>query len=223
MFSIALRHDEHTRKYRVAASQPSGWELTLTEDTKPTRQVHYDDWHRVERAMLTCSRDRPTHRKGLDRRLGIVPPPAYISLVRFRGFGLGSPAMPVLYEIDVDRRLVRTTCAGSVVFDQVMKHFAALERDPRRTAAMDVVLDIRTITTTPETSQLRQVAERISPAQSTLTWGRLVIVASTPEAIGIGRLFTQFAQGRFVAATVVGTLGEAERWLQESSFEATGT
>ncbi len=51
MFSIALQHDEHTRKYRVAASQPSGWELTLTEDTKATRQVHYDDWHRVERAL----------------------------------------------------------------------------------------------------------------------------------------------------------------------------
>jgi len=53
MFSIALRHDEHTRKYRVTASQLSGWELTLTEDTKPTRQMHYDDWHRVERALLT--------------------------------------------------------------------------------------------------------------------------------------------------------------------------
>jgi hypothetical protein len=53
MFSIALRHDEHTRKYRVTASHPSGWELTLTEDTKPTRQVHYDDWHRVERAVAT--------------------------------------------------------------------------------------------------------------------------------------------------------------------------
>jgi hypothetical protein len=53
MFSIALRHDEHTRKYRVTASQLSGWELTLTEDTKPTRQIHYDDWHRVERALLT--------------------------------------------------------------------------------------------------------------------------------------------------------------------------
>jgi hypothetical protein len=28
MFSIALRHDEHTRKYRVTASPSSGWELT---------------------------------------------------------------------------------------------------------------------------------------------------------------------------------------------------
>jgi hypothetical protein len=128
--------------------------------------------------------------------------------------------MPVLYEIDVHRNLVRTTCAGSVTFDQVMAHFAALERDPRRTGAMDVVLDIRTITTTPETSQLRQVAERISPEKSTLKYGRLAIVAFTPEAIGIGRLFTQFTRGRFVATNVVGTLEEAERWLRPSSLEA---
>ena len=125
--------------------------------------------------------------------------------------------MPVLYEIDVNRHLVRTTCAGSVTFDQVMAHFAALERDPRRTGAMDVMLDLRTITTTPETSQLRQVAERISPEQSTLKYGRLVLVAFTPEAIGIGKLFAQFARDRFVATTVVGTIDEAERWLGESS------
>ena len=53
MFSIALKQDQHTRDYRVTASQPSGWELTLTEDLKPVRHVHYDDWHRVERALAT--------------------------------------------------------------------------------------------------------------------------------------------------------------------------
>jgi hypothetical protein len=128
--------------------------------------------------------------------------------------------MPVLYEIDVNRRLVRTTCAGAVTFEQVMAHFAALERDPRRTGAMDVVLDIRTITTTPETSQLRQVAERISPERSTLKYGRLVIVAFTPEAIGIGRLFVQFARDRFASTAVVNTLQDAERWLQAATLEA---
>ncbi len=51
MFSIALKHAEHTRKYHVTAAQPSGWELTLLEDHQPTRQVHYEDWHRVERAL----------------------------------------------------------------------------------------------------------------------------------------------------------------------------
>jgi hypothetical protein len=53
MFSIALRHAEHTRKYRVSASHVSGWDLTLVEDLRPTRHVHYDDWHRVERAVAT--------------------------------------------------------------------------------------------------------------------------------------------------------------------------
>ena len=53
MFAIALKHDQHTRDYRVTVSQPSGWQLTLTEDLKPTRQVHYEDWHRVERALQT--------------------------------------------------------------------------------------------------------------------------------------------------------------------------
>jgi hypothetical protein len=51
MFSIALRHDQHTREYAVSASQPSGWELTLREDLERTRRVHFNDWHRVERAV----------------------------------------------------------------------------------------------------------------------------------------------------------------------------
>jgi len=53
MYSIALRQAEHTRKYRVSMSPSFGWELTLTEDLKPIRHVHYDDWHRVERALVT--------------------------------------------------------------------------------------------------------------------------------------------------------------------------
>jgi hypothetical protein len=53
MLSIALRHAEHTRKYRVSPSDISGWDFTLLEDLRPIRQVHYDDWHRVERAMAT--------------------------------------------------------------------------------------------------------------------------------------------------------------------------
>jgi hypothetical protein len=53
VFTIALRHDEHIRRYRVTAAQNSGWELTLTEDMKPIGQVHFDDWHRVERALAS--------------------------------------------------------------------------------------------------------------------------------------------------------------------------
>ena len=51
MFSIALRQAGHTRKYHVSPSNISGWDLTLLEDLRPIRQVHYDDWHRVERTL----------------------------------------------------------------------------------------------------------------------------------------------------------------------------
>jgi len=51
MFSIALQHDRHTREYAVTPSGGSGWELTLQEDHRTTRQVHYTDWHRLERAV----------------------------------------------------------------------------------------------------------------------------------------------------------------------------
>src|SRR3954464_13499025 len=123
--------------------------------------------------------------------------------------------MPVLYEIDRDRALVRTTCAGFVTFDQVMAHFSALERDPRCRDLMDVILDLRQVTSMPETSQLRQVAERIAAGESRLRYGRLAIVAVEPERVGMGKLFVQFAQGRFVAATVVPTIEDAARWLED--------
>lgn len=51
MFSIALRHEQHTRQYDVSVSQPSGWELTLREDLDHIKRVHFEDWHRVERAV----------------------------------------------------------------------------------------------------------------------------------------------------------------------------
>jgi hypothetical protein len=51
MLSIALRHEQHTRQYAIAPSQPSGWEFTLQEDLERTKSVHFEDWHRVERAV----------------------------------------------------------------------------------------------------------------------------------------------------------------------------
>ena len=57
MFSIALRHEQHTRQYAVSASQLSGWELTLQEDLERTRSVHFEDWHRVERAVAVVRRE----------------------------------------------------------------------------------------------------------------------------------------------------------------------
>jgi hypothetical protein len=123
--------------------------------------------------------------------------------------------MPITYDIDRERPLVRTTLAGFVTFTEVMAHFAALESDPRRSDTMNVLIDIRGLTSVPETGQLRRAANRIDPERSPLQYGVCAIVASDPAAVGTGKLFAVFARERFRATTIVPTIEEAERWLLE--------
>src|SRR5207245_903351 len=106
-----------------------------------------------------------------------------------------------------------TTVTGFVIFDEVMAHFVALERDPQRPGMMNVLIDIRGMTSTPETGQLRRAAERISPGKSELQFGACAIVAVDPSAVGMGKLFAVFAREQFRASIVVSTIEEAERWL----------
>ncbi|MEO8681892.1 MAG: hypothetical protein ABI665_22790 [Vicinamibacterales bacterium] len=48
-YSKQLRFQEHTRRYSIAATK-DGWEVREELDSQLVRQVHYQDWHRVERA-----------------------------------------------------------------------------------------------------------------------------------------------------------------------------
>ena len=123
--------------------------------------------------------------------------------------------MPVTYEIDPIRGLVRTACTGFVTLEEVMTHFAALEQDPRRTGSFDVLLDLRGVTSNPETGQLRKAANRIDPERTTLQFERCAIVASDLALVGMAKLFAVFARGRFRATTVVSTIEAAEQWLAQ--------
>ena len=57
MFQLSLRHADHTRRYSIAAAGSSGWEVRLEEDHTLRRHDHYDDWHRVERALALFERE----------------------------------------------------------------------------------------------------------------------------------------------------------------------
>ncbi len=50
MFTISLRHDAETRRFSLHSSPGSGWVIVREQDRREIRQ-HYEDWHRVERAM----------------------------------------------------------------------------------------------------------------------------------------------------------------------------
>lgn len=51
MFELRLCRADHVRKYSIVAVAPSGWEVRCQEDQTTCRLDHYEDWHRVERAL----------------------------------------------------------------------------------------------------------------------------------------------------------------------------
>ena len=55
-FDKSLRYQENTRRYSIATTD-TGWEVREERDSKVVRQVHYQDWHRVERARRTIAHE----------------------------------------------------------------------------------------------------------------------------------------------------------------------
>jgi hypothetical protein len=131
--------------------------------------------------------------------------------------------MPISYDIDRERALIRTTLTGFVTFTEVIAHFDALEDDPRQSGTLNVLLDLRGLTSVPETGQLRRAAARIDPERSPLQFGACALVAIDPETVATGKLFAVFARQRFRATTIVPTLEDAERWLLDREQPPDGT
>ena len=54
MFAKELTQAGHTVRFSIT-EKDRGWEVREEEDSRVVRRVRYDDWHRVERALLTMS------------------------------------------------------------------------------------------------------------------------------------------------------------------------
>lgn len=52
MYEKSLSHQGHTRRFAIAENG-GVWEVRTEEDSRVVKQVRYDDWHRVERAMMS--------------------------------------------------------------------------------------------------------------------------------------------------------------------------
>ena len=66
--------------------------------------------------------------------------------------------MPVHYEIDEARSLIRTRCTGYVTLSEVLDHFHRLEAQAISPLRLDVILDLSEITSLPTSDQLRTVS-----------------------------------------------------------------
>ena len=52
MFTRELRQAGHVRRFIIREAPRQGWEVREEADSQVIRQVHYRDWHRVERARM---------------------------------------------------------------------------------------------------------------------------------------------------------------------------
>ena len=57
MFDLRLQFAEHVKRFSVYTATPSGWDVRLEEDSELRHVDHYEDWHRVERALANVKRE----------------------------------------------------------------------------------------------------------------------------------------------------------------------
>jgi hypothetical protein len=121
--------------------------------------------------------------------------------------------MPVSYEIDAERGLIRTHCSARTTFGEVMAHFAELRALPSLPQPLDVYLDLRDIRNLPTLDQLESVAGTTGSLTLDLRWGAMAIVASSDVVFGTSRIYEALVHHYFEDVRVFRDPVEADAWI----------
>ncbi len=121
--------------------------------------------------------------------------------------------MPVAYEIDASRALIRTRCFGDCTFADVVGHFESLERDPALPREPDVLLDMSELGTLPKITELHEVVGLIQRLKPKTPLRHCAIVATRNAMFGLVRMFAVFAESQFRSVRVFRDRAEADAWL----------
>jgi hypothetical protein len=131
--------------------------------------------------------------------------------------------MPVTYNIDADKRTIRTRCVGFVTVDEVVGHFRALAQDPNCPEQLDVFLDLSEMKSLPAPEKLAMVVQEMKKVQARVRFGASAILATSDASFGMMRMFEVLAEKLFRVTHPFRTAAEAEQWLAtlQSSGERT--
>ena len=121
--------------------------------------------------------------------------------------------MPITYQIDRTRRLIRTKCAGNVTLNEVIGHFRTLERDPECPDRLNVLLDLSEMTSLPESEEMRAASYQVASVRKTVQFESCAVVAVSDALFGMSRMFAVFAESWFREILVFRARDEAEAWL----------
>lgn len=122
--------------------------------------------------------------------------------------------MPVSYEIDRVRGLIRTRCSGETTLPEVLQYFETLRSQTDLPERLDGLLDMTEMIGAPDRDQLRAIAGEMKAMRPKLNLGAVAIVAPGDLLFGMSRMLGIFADEVFSSTGVFRTLSEAERWLE---------
>jgi hypothetical protein len=123
--------------------------------------------------------------------------------------------MPVSYEIDRARGLVRFEFRDPASVAATLERLRELRADPALPARLDLLVDLRgTPPDLPGSAELRAIASEIGRLGGRERFGACALVASSDSVYGVSRMFAVYAEPSFGASVqVFRELGEAEDWL----------
>jgi hypothetical protein len=118
--------------------------------------------------------------------------------------------MPMVSEIDVDRRLVRTRVVGAVTVAEVEEHNRNLGLDPKFNPEFEQLVDLSEMT-----SILYDFASvRKSAKEHVFSPGvRRALVATSDATYGMSRMFALQSESEGQRIEVFRQMKEAEAWL----------
>jgi hypothetical protein len=121
--------------------------------------------------------------------------------------------VPITYQIDADKRTIRTKGVGHVTLQEIIDHFRTLERDPQCPERNDVLLDLSEVDSLPETLQLSTVINELKSIRTKVRFDACAILASRDALFGMMRMFEVLAENFFRVTRTFRIATEAEAWL----------
>ena len=121
--------------------------------------------------------------------------------------------VPITYQIDADKRTIRTKAVGYVTLQEVIDHFRTLEQDPQCPKRPDVFLDLSEVDSLPETPQLSTVIHELKKIRAKVRFESCAILASRDALFGMMRVFEALAEKFFRETRTFRIATEAEAWL----------
>jgi hypothetical protein len=128
--------------------------------------------------------------------------------------------VPITYQIDAAKNLLRTTAVGQLTQQEVVDHFQALAKDAQRPERPDVFLDLSAVDSLPDVRQLSIVIGEMRKIGAKLRFGTCAIVASRDALFGMMRMFEAQAEEFFRETRTFRTATKAETWLVSRQLRA---